>query len=80
VQAALAESATDVPIQGCLCFVAPTGFLADDGLPLWKTLRVSGFPLYYPRRLIKQLNAPGHLTPNEISRIQAELGDRLRPA
>lgn len=42
VQAALAGLADDVPVHGCLCFVAPEGLLADSGLPLLRTLKING--------------------------------------
>jgi len=44
VQAAVADLGEDVAVSGCLCFVAPSGFLADSDLPVFRTLRVNGFP------------------------------------
>lgn len=41
VKRALAGIADDVPVHGCLCFVAPEGWLADVGLPAFRTLRIS---------------------------------------
>ncbi len=80
VQAALEGLATDVQVQGCFCFVAPEGLLADSGLPVLRTLKISGFPLYHPRRLAKQLNRPGPLNPEQTRTIHARLADRLPPA
>ena len=80
VQSALARAAPHIPVHGCLCFVAPEGFLADSGLPVLRTLEIDGYPLYYPRRLAKRLNSPGPLSPETIRRIHAELAQDLPPA
>jgi hypothetical protein len=79
-KAALADVAPDVPVRGCLCFVAPEGVLADSGLPVLRTLKINGYPLYYPRRLAKRLNRAGPLTPEHVSRIHADLAQKLPPA
>ena len=76
----LAEVAPDIPVQGCLCFVAPEGLLADVGLPIMRTLKINGFPLYYLRRLAKQLNRPGAVTRDEAATICLALAQRLLPA
>jgi hypothetical protein len=80
VRAVLVEVAPDVPVRGCLCFLAPEGFMADSGLPVLRTLKINGYPLYYPRRLAKRLNRPGPLTSEQARRIQAELAERLPAA
>jgi len=80
VEAALAEVAPKVPVHGCFCFVAPEGRFAGSGLPVIRTLSISGYPLYYPRRLAKKINRPGPLMPEQASRIHAELAQRLPPA
>jgi hypothetical protein len=80
VQASLEDLAIKVKVQGCFCFVAPEGLLANSGVPVLKTLRISGYPLYDPRRLAKQLNRPGPLSPEQIRTIHAGLADRLSPA
>ncbi len=80
VRRAITEIEPEVPIHGCLCFVAPEGFLADSGLPLLRTLRIGGYPLYYPRRLAKRLNQSGALEPDHAVRLQAELAERLPEA
>lgn len=80
VRAALAAVAPTVPVHGCMCFIAPEGFLADSGLPVVRTLKVNGFPLYYPRRLAKRLNRPGEVTGEQADRVYQELGRQLRPA
>ena len=80
VEAALALVAAEVPVHGCLCFVAPEGLLADVGLPLLRTLKINGYPLYYPKRLAKRLNRDGPITPHRAQRLQAELDRRLPPA
>jgi hypothetical protein len=80
VETILADIAPDVPVRGCLCFVAPGGFLMDSGLPLLRTLKVNGYPLYHPRRLAKKLNRSGQLTRGQASEVHAALVARLRPA
>ena len=80
VRTAVADVKPDVPVRGCLCFVAPGGFLADSGLPLLRTLKLNGYPLYHPRRLAKQLNQGGALTPHRAMTLQGELAERLPPA
>jgi Nuclease-related domain len=80
VKAALADVAADVPVHGCLCFVAPEGFLADVGLPIVRTLKINGYPLYYAKRLGKRLNQDGPITVDQAQRLQAELDRRLPPA
>ena len=79
-RAALADVAPDVPVRGCLCFVAPGGVLADSGLPVLRTLKINGYPLYYPRRLAKRLNSPGSLSREQTRRLHARLAERLPPA
>ncbi|MGA2320296.1 MAG: nuclease-related domain-containing protein [Solirubrobacteraceae bacterium] len=80
VKAALANIAEDVSVHGCLCFVAPEGFLADVGLPVLRTLKINGYPLYYPKRLAKRLNQQGSITADRAERLQAELDRSLPPA
>jgi len=73
VEALLRAGAPGVPVYGCLCFVAPEGRLADSGLPLVRTLKIAGYPLYYPRRLAKKLNGPGPLTRGRAVEIRNQL-------
>jgi hypothetical protein len=80
VKVALADIADDVPVQGCLCFVAPEGFFADSGLPVLRTLRINGYPLYYPRRLAKRLNRSGPLSADQTLTLQAKLAELLPQA
>ena len=80
VRTALVVVGPDVPVQGCLCFVAPEGLFTDVGLPAMRTFKINGFPLYYLRRLTKQLNRPGPLALEQIGRIRDELAQRLPPA
>jgi hypothetical protein len=80
VTTALAVIAPGIAIFGCLCFVAPEGFLADVGLPTIRTLKINGFPLYYPRRLAKKLNRPGAVSREQAERICQELGQRFPSA
>lgn len=80
VKTVLAPVASGVQVHGCLCFVAPEGLFADVGLPIMRTLRINGFPLYSARRLAKQLNQAGSVDPEQIARVCAELAERLPPA
>ncbi|MFI4977383.1 MAG: nuclease-related domain-containing protein [Solirubrobacterales bacterium] len=80
VKAALADIPEDVPIHGCLCFVAPEGFLADVGLPVLRTLKINGYRLYYPKRLAKRLNQDGPITVDQAQRLKEDLARCLPPA
>jgi hypothetical protein len=80
VEAVLADFAPDVPAHGCLCFVTPEGLFADSGLPLVRTLTINGYPLFNPRRLAKQLNASGPLTPERARTLIAQLALRFPAA
>jgi hypothetical protein len=80
VQAAIDGLAGDVPVHGCLCFVAPEGLLADVGLPLLRTLKIDGCRIYYPRKLARRLNRAGPLSTERALAIRAELSRCLPPA
>jgi len=80
VRGILASLAPDVPVHGCVCFVAPEGMLADSGLPLVRTLAVNGYPLYNTGRLARRLNRRGPLTPDRARALQAILAERLPAA
>ena len=80
VTAALADIAEEVPVHGCLCFVPPEGFLADVGLPVFRTLKINGYPLYYAKRLANRLNQVGPITPDRAQTLEAEIDRRLPPA
>jgi Nuclease-related domain len=80
VETTLADLAPKVHVHGCLCFVAPEGFMADSGLPVLRTLKINGYPLYYPRRLARRLNRSGALTPEQARQIHAALAEKLTPA
>jgi hypothetical protein len=80
VRSALSAVAPDVQVHGCLCFLAPEGFLAESGLPVLRTLKIKGYPLYYPRRLAKRLNRHGSLTRGEAVTLHAHLAASLQPA
>ncbi|MBK5219199.1 MAG: NERD domain-containing protein [Thermoleophilia bacterium] len=72
VRGALATTLPEMPVHACFCFLNPAGQPGGSGLPLIKTLSINGFPLLYPRKLSKRLNAPGALT-EESRRQVAEL-------
>ena len=80
LKVALADIAEPVPVHGCLCFVAPEGFLADVGLPVLRTLKINGYPLYYTKRLAKRLTQDGPITADQAQKLRAELDRRLPPA
>lgn len=80
VEAALSGCAEAVPVRGCLCFVAPAGFLADSGLPALWALTVHGYPLYYPKRLAKRLQQPRAITPGPAEAIGSRLQQSLPSA
>jgi nuclease-like protein len=80
VKAALMDFAPDVPVRGCLCFVAAPGLRSDAGLPLLRTLRIEGYPLYHPRRLARRLNSAGPLSATRAREIHAQLAERLPAA
>jgi hypothetical protein len=77
VEEVVAAVAPQVAVHGCFCFVAPEGLLADVGLPVMRTLKINGLPLYYVRRLAKQLNLPGPLTRGEAELICDQLARQL---
>jgi len=76
----MADIAPDVPVHGCFCFVVPEGLLADTDLPLLRTLSINGYPLFYPRKLGKQLRKPGPLRPDETAPILGELAAKFPSA
>lgn len=80
VKAVVTDLADDVPVHGCLCFVAPAGLLSDVGLPIVGTLKIDGYALYYPRRLARRLNRRGSLTRERANLLHTELAKRLPPA
>ena len=44
IRSVLGALTTDVPVHGCLCFVVPTGLLADSGIPLRGRSRSTAIP------------------------------------
>lgn len=62
-------------VHGCLCFV---GGQADK--PPLRKLSLDGYPLLYPRQLVKLLNRPGELGADEIRELAATLAAALPPA
>jgi hypothetical protein len=80
VTAALGATADDVSVYGCLCVVAPRALLADSGLPVLRTLKINGYPLYSPKRLAKRLNQPGPFAAGQARMLQVELARALPAA
>ena len=72
VRSALTETFPEIPVQACFCFLNPKGQAGGSGLPLFRTLSINGFQLFYPRKLSKHLNSPGPLT-EEAHREVVEL-------
>jgi len=75
VQAAIALIEKPLPVQGCFCFLNPAGQAGGSGIPLLRTLSVSEFPLFSPRRLSKRLNQPGDLGPEEAREVAEALAE-----
>jgi Nuclease-related domain len=80
VSAAVEDVAPGIPVRGCFCFVPPEGRFADVGLPLLRTLKIRGYPLYYTRRLAKRLSRSGPISPELAGQIHAHLAERLPTA
>jgi hypothetical protein len=76
VLAVFAETVPEMPVHACFCFLNPARQAGGSGLPPFRTLNVNGFPLFYPRKLSKRLNAPGALTP----RSRQEVAEMLAQA
>lgn len=80
VKGILGELQEDVPVHGCLCFVAPQGIFGEVELPLLRTLRIRGVPLYHARRLARQLRCDGPVTSAHARALQSAFAARLPPA
>lgn len=78
VLAALAEPVPAMPVPACFCFLNPDNQAGGSGLPLLRTLHIEDFPLFYPRKLSKRLNAPGELGAESRQEV-AELLARAFP-
>jgi hypothetical protein len=77
VRAALDPEEPQMPVFACFCFLNPAGQAGGSGLPLWRTLSIDGFPLYYPRRLSKRLKQDGALEQGRREEVAALLAARL---
>ena len=73
VEAVVSRTEPTVPVHGALCFV-------DADLPLTRSLSFNGYPLLYPRRLAKRVNAPGPVASDRVDAIAAALARRLPAA
>ncbi len=80
VRGGLATLGQDVPVAGCFCFINPDGQPGGSGIPLFRTLTVDEFPLYYPRKLAKRLNRKGPLDGERIAVLAEALVERFPPA
>ncbi len=72
--------APEVPVHGCLCFLAPKGWLAEAELPAFRTLRVNDVPIYSTRRLVRRLREPGPVSAARARELRRRLGLRFPPA
>ncbi len=66
-------------VQASFCFINPDGQAGGSGIPLFRTLSVDGFPLFYPRKLSKYLKRPGPLN-RESRAVLAEALVELFPS
>jgi hypothetical protein len=80
VRAVFEETVPEMPVHACFCFLNPPRQAGGSGLPLLRTLKISGFPLFYPRKLSKRLSAPGALTPLSRREVAAVLAAAFPPA
>jgi Nuclease-related domain len=80
VAESLSGIADDIRVSGCLCFLAPEGWLASAELPAFRTLRVHGYPLYGVRRLARELRRDGPLSAERLRAIQILLAQSFPPA
>lgn len=80
VAEAIEAIAPEVPVHGCLCFLAPKGWLAGAELPAFRTLRVNDVPIYSTRRLVRRLCEPGPVSAARARELQRGLGLRFPPA
>ncbi len=79
VQSSIDSIAPQVPVHACFCFVNPQGQSGGTKLPLLRTLRIRGYPLFYPRKLAKRLKQLGKLDAEQM-RLVAEALAREFPA
>jgi len=77
VRSSLADVAPEVPVHGCLCFLAPDGFLASPPVPLWRTPSIRGITVTGPRKLAKLLRSAGPIRPEQVRFLAAELARRF---
>lgn len=80
VRTSLDSIVPGVPVHGCFCFVNPKGQSGGTALPLFRTLRIQGYPLLLPRKLAKLLKQPGELGTEELHRIAAALAEQFPSA
>lgn len=75
VKAAMLQAGSDVPVNGAFCFhlQADTTIerlrAEDNGLPVFGTWTIDGYPLFYPRQMCKRLNDPGTLTSSKAHEL-----------
>jgi hypothetical protein len=73
IETVMAELAPGVPVRGALCFV-------DADLPLVGNLSFNGYPLLYPRRLAKRINADGPLAAERVGELAVAVAQRFPSA
>jgi hypothetical protein len=74
VQKTIELIAPQVPLHACFCFID------RNGIPLLHTLRIRGYPLFYPRKLAKRLNKQGELDPGQMRMVAEGLAGRFPAA
>jgi hypothetical protein len=75
-----ATGESDVPVSGCLCFLAPDTPMAGVGLPVFRTLRINGYPLYPSAGLCKQLSRPGPISTDRARELRSFVASRFPAA
>lgn len=80
VRTAIGPVAPHVPVRGCFCFINPDGQSGGTKLPLFRTLSINGYPLLFPRKLVKRLRRQGDLSPEEMRRVAQVLAQQFPAA
>jgi hypothetical protein len=88
VIAALIDLDPQVPVHGAFCFHLPIDskrgllnpFAEDSGLPVFRTLTINEYALFYPRQMTRRLNSPGTLSSSHAEELGAQLAARFDAA
>ncbi len=74
VQTTIELIAPQVPLHACFCFID------GNGIPLLRTLRIRGYPLFHPRKLAKRLKQPGKLDSEQMRLVAEALAQKFPAA